>query len=63
VTSCGKQLAYASSVETSFRQTERCSQTSTSSTNDNCIIFVILQEAKLDLVNEQWIVELMKDER
>lgn len=48
MTSRGKQLRNAGSVEASFGQTEGGSQAGTASTDDNSIIFVVLQNgAKL----------------
>jgi hypothetical protein len=42
MTSRGEQFRYTGSVETSFRKTESRSQTSTSGTNNDSIVFMIL---------------------
>jgi hypothetical protein len=46
MTSSWEELRYTGSVETSLGKTESCSETRSTSTNDNGIVFVIL-----DLIN------------
>lgn len=41
VTSCGEKLRYAGSVEPCFGKTEGCSQTCTSSTDNDRIVFMV----------------------
>jgi hypothetical protein len=47
VRSCGEKLRDTGSVETGFRKTEGGTQTGTTSTDDDGIVLVVLQQSEL----------------